>query len=209
MLLTKVVLRTPQVCCRQYPPSLLPTSHTCAVPTMDSKHNLILYRYGVTRHAQLSVGTCIVGITNCTIIIPFVSEQTFRPVIQPNNFNMPRVQSSDALPSSHGVTRVQKCPLWHVLLDKRLVHWVGVIQCHVVQPKDQLWRPIVKTALPPQIVIRSHPIPLVNQMKCIAVVPSLPCARHFHLRPLPLPIAVPFLLQHPHSRLKYLRAVEL
>ena len=57
-----------------------------------------------------------------------------------------------------------------MLLDKGRIHFVGVIQRHVVQPKHQLWRPVVQSALSPQIVRCFRPIPLVDQMKSGAVV---------------------------------------
>jgi hypothetical protein len=62
----------------------------------------------------------------------------------------------------HGVACVQKSPLWHVLLDKHLAHFVGIIQHHVVQPNDKLWQPIVQMAYPPQIIICLCSIPLVD-----------------------------------------------
>ncbi len=111
---------------------------------------------------------------------------------------------------SHGAPHVQKPrPLWRVLFNKRLVRFVGVVQRHVVEPKDLLQRPIVQTALPPQIVIRFRPIPLVDQVECLAVVPRLGWARHFCLCPLPLPIITPFLLQHPPPCLEYHGAMEI
>ena len=109
----------------------------------------------------------------------------------------------------HGIAYVQKPPLWHVLFNKHLVYFVGVVQRHVVELKDQLRQPIVQTALPPQIVFFFRPIPLVNQVECLAVVLRLGWARHFRLRPLPLPVGVPFLSQHPPPRLEYHGAVDI
>jgi hypothetical protein len=67
----------------------------------------------------------------------------------------------------------------------------------------------VQKALPPQVVICFHHIPLVDQMECLEVVLHLHWARHFHLCPLLHPLVLPLLLQHPHPRLKYLQAVEI
>ena len=79
----------------------------------------------------------------------------------------------------HGVAHVQKSLLWCVLLDKCLVHFVGIIHCHVVQPKGQIWQPIVTTAHPPQIIVHFCLILVVDQKKCLELVLCLHWARHF------------------------------
>jgi hypothetical protein len=62
---------------------------------------------------------------------------------------------------------------------------------------------------PPQIFISFRPIPLVDQVECIAVVPRLGWARHFRLRPFPLSVVAPFLSQHPPPHLEYHGAMEI
>jgi hypothetical protein len=95
-----------------------------------------------------------------------------------------------------------------VLPDERLAHFVSIIQCHNEKPKDQLWRPIVQMALPPQIMIPFSTNSGVNPIKCYAVVLNLCWAQHSFLCCLPLSLVIPLLLQQIHPRLvKDLQAV--
>jgi hypothetical protein len=60
-----------------------------------------------------------------------------------------------------------------------LTNFIGVIQCHIIKPKDHLWYPVGGPALPTNVVQHLSTVVLVNQMKLCAILLCLHRACNF------------------------------
>ncbi len=103
----------------------------------------------------------------------------------------------------------QALPIRHLHCHQCLVKSVGVHHHHVDQLKNNFWQPIMRPTLPPHVVRCLGAVPLVDEVKCPAIVFHLRRTWHLHQLPLPLPIAALSLPTHAIPRRQDLRPVTI
>ena len=68
------------------------------------------------------------------------------------------------------VLHLQALPIGRPHRHQRPINMVCIRHCHVDQPKNNFWRPIMRPTIPPHVVRSLGAVPLVDEVECLAIL---------------------------------------